>query len=216
MQDNLNPTTAENWILQRRIEYINRPSKYGALILRLYQILNVVPRESNACFNPIAIRFRMKYCAARVIQPVRTNLYRDDLMANRFIVAVHLRCGDSCYDPWRTTPLPSIENTILKLYSPISHYYHKNEIVFHLFSERPMNNTAEKHFHLLLDSTKLQAVKPFPIRIVPHCSLNAPVTLHHLIKADLLLIVQSSFSNSAAVLRTGYYIWNPFKVVIQM
>ncbi len=199
LRNNPNSISPKNWILQ----HINHHSKDGALFLRLYQIPNWLPRESSACFDPINIRLRMKYCAARVIQPVRTNLYRDDFIANRFIVAVHLRCGDSCYDSWRATPLPSIENTILKLHSGISQYYHKREVVFHLFSEPPMNNTAKKHFHLLLHSIKFQSVKPFPVKIVPHFSLNAPITLHHLITADILLTAQSGFSNLAAVLRTG-------------
>lgn len=194
---------ALNWILQHRDEYVKQRTKNGSLLLRLHLISNLVSPLTGACFTPLNARLRTKYYTTRLIQPIRLNLYENDIKANRFIVAIHLRCGDSCYDSYRTTPLSSIENTILKLHYCISKYYRNKQVVFHLYSQPPINNTAGRHYQSLLNNRNFQRTKPTPVKIIPHFALNAPITLHHFVTADILLSALSSFSALASTLRTG-------------
>ena len=193
----------ERWILGQRNEYYNQSAIGNPVILRLYRVNSLISYTEAVCYPPVSNVLRMKYCMKRVHQPLQTDLYRNDRLADKFIVGMHLRCGDSCYDSYRTTSFSSVENTILKLNSDLSSRYKNRKIVFHLFSEPPKNNTAENHFRPLLHNPKFQTAILNPIVIVPHFSLTAPLTLHHLIMSDILFTAQSSFSHLAAILRVG-------------
>lgn len=201
--DRKNSISTKDWILEHRRKYASHYSNNNTLLLRLYRINNLVSVRNAACFLPINRKLRMKYCVARLYQPVQTNLYEDDIRSNRFIVAVHLRCGDSCYNTYRATSLTSIENTLITIHKTVSEYYRNKQVAIHIFSQAPKNNTAENHFHLLLHSKKLLKAKPLPVKVITHFSLIASVTLHHLITADMLLTAQSGFSQLATILRVG-------------
>ena len=195
--------SVQSWIIQQQEEFSRHKSMDHAMLLRLHCLGDIVNVKKAACFTPINIQLRTKYCIARYVTPVRINLYKRDRLANRFVVAIHLRCGDSCYDSYRATSLISVENTILQIHSLIYQYYPKREVVFHLFSQSPHNGTAEQHFGRITHNEKFRKFQPYPIRIVSHFSLSDPITLHHLIMSDVLLTAQSGFSLLAAILRIG-------------
>jgi len=141
---------------------------------------------------------RRKYCLARVNAPrPLPDLYAKDRERNFIVVAIHLRCGDSCYETFRVTPFPSVTRTVERLHALLSKLEPDRPLCFHIFSQPPNNGTtAEDHFAPLLASLKGMVV-------TTHFHASSYVTLHHLVKADVLLGAQSSFSWLAFLLHQG-------------
>jgi hypothetical protein len=140
---------------------------------------------------------RRKYCLARVkdARPL-PDLYAADRARNYLVVALHLRCGDSCFDAFRTTRFESVRHTVQRMHALLTRLEPSRPLCFHIFSQRPQNGTAEDHFAPLLMSLK-------GLQVTPHFHASSYVTLHHLIKADVLLGAQSSFSWLAFLLHQG-------------
>ena len=169
------------------------------LLVRFDQVH--VPHHSVICDQPEMYRIlRQKYCAARVRNPVRADLYAEERAKdgglNYTVVALHLRCGDSCYNPYRATSFDSVAATALRLHALLTVLDPGRPISFHLFSQGPANNTAEAHFQPLLQ--KLSGLK-----VTPHWTLGSSMVLHHLVRADVLVGAQSSFSWLASLLQYG-------------
>jgi hypothetical protein len=149
------------------------------------------------CSDPRLLQsLRKKYCIARVTQSGMDDLYEVDRNRNSLIVALHLRCGDSCYDSFRTTPFHSVVHTVQRLHALLSLLEPDRPIVFHIFSQKPLNGSAEEHFAPLL--TSLQGVS-----VTTHFETSSYSTLHHLILSDILVGAQSSFSWLAFLLHHG-------------
>ena len=176
-------------------------------LLRLYRIHVPDPKTVYACNPYLNLILRQKYCFARIKWPININLYREDRLHNRIIIAIHLRCGDSCFDPQRTTTFESIKNTINILNNILNILFPLQQLSFHIFTQPPQRipgtptehhaPTAEEHFQPLLDSLKTNYNnnnnnKTFLIQT--HYYISSHVTLHHLIESDILLGAQSSFS----------------------
>jgi hypothetical protein len=140
---------------------------------------------------------RRKYCLARVkdARPL-PDLYAADRARNYLVVALHLRCGDSCFDAFRTTRFESVRHTVQRMHALLTRLEPSRPLCFHIFSQRPQNGTAEDHFAPLLSSLK-------GLQVTAHFHASSYVTLHHLIKADVLLGAQSSFSWLAFLLHQG-------------
>ena len=165
-----------------------------ATLLRVYRIHVPHPANRYSCHPETNLMLRQKYCAARIHRPVTEDLFAVDRSMGATIVAFHLRCGDSCYNEFRTTPFPSVIATIRLMYDTIKQAG-LGETVFHLFSQPPQDNTAEAHFAPLLTSPNLTG-----ITLHGHWYTHAHTTLHHLITADILIGAQSSFSWVASLL----------------
>ena len=176
----------------------------SARVLRLHRIH--VPTygphsgtDSYACLPELNLLLRQKYCMARIREPISTDLYALDRAAQRFVIALHMRCGDSCYNIWRATNLDSVRVTIthviaLLTSAPLS--IAESSISFHLFSQSPSNNTAAEHFapvvHHIRSTTSAH--------VTSHFDVLGITTLHHMIISDLLIGASSSFSWIAALL----------------
>ena len=163
-------------------------------LLRIYRVHVPWPSRRYSCHPDINLLLRRKYCAARIRLPVPEDLYAADRAANRVVVAFHLRCGDSCYNPFRATPLSSVIRTIRVLADALRGAGLLSPAL-HLFSQPPHNDTAENHFRPVLESAELA-----DISMVGHWYTHAHTTLHHLITADVLIGAQSSFSWVASLL----------------
>lgn len=112
-------------------------------------------------------------------------------------IAIHYRCGDSCFNYYRTTTFSSLLNTTVTLFHELQEHHPSFEPYFHLFSQAPHNDTAEHHFEPFLT-----ALSVLGIRIFTHFDLNNIQTLHHLITSDILIASsRSSFSWLAIVYR---------------
>ena len=208
-----NTRTVEEWVKEQRSMHeqrmnasfvtLNTPALQlladgdpitPATLLRVYRIHVPHPASRYSCHPDVNLLLRQKYCAARIHHPVSTDLFAHDRAAGAVIVAFHLRCGDSCYNEFRTTPFPSVITTIRLMYDTIKEAG-LGETVFHLFSQPPQDNTAENHFAPLLTSSNLTG-----ITMHGHWYTHAHTTLHHLITADILIGAQSSFSWVASLL----------------
>ena len=165
-----------------------------ATLLRVYRIHVPHPSRHYSCHPDVNLLLRQKYCAARIDNPVREQLYAEHRSQGKLIVAFHLRCGDSCYSPFRTTSFPSVAATIRLMHDTLTGAG-LQEPVFHLFSQPPLNNTAERHFAPLFAHPNLTGIS-----LTGHWYTHAHTTLHHLITADVLIGAQSSFSWVASLL----------------
>ena len=163
-------------------------------LLRIYRVHVPWPSRRYSCHPDVNLILRQKYCAARLRQPVLEELYREDREAGRVVVAFHLRCGDSCFSPFRATPLPSVVHTIRLLADTLTGAGMPVP-AFHLFSQPPQNDTAEHHFEPVMSSSQLAGIP-----LTGHWHTHAHTTLHHLVTADILIGAQSSFSWVASLL----------------
>ena len=163
-------------------------------LLRIYRVHVPWPSRRYSCQPDVNLLLRRKYCAARLRQPVTEDLYRADREAGRVVVAFHLRCGDSCFNPFRATPLPSVVHTIRLLAETLTDAGLPTPAV-HLFSQPPQNESAEYHFHSVMHSPQLAGIP-----LTGHFYAHAHTTLHHLVTADVLIGAQSSFSWVASLL----------------
>ena len=202
-----NTRTVEDWVKEQRAVHEQESSQLFAMLdtpalqllndadpvttatlLRVYRIHVPHPASRYSCHPDVNLLLRQKYCAARMHAPVSEDLYVADRAAGAVVVAFHLRCGDSCYNPFRTTPFPSVVRTIRLMYDTIKQAG-LGESVFHLFSQPPQNDTAENRFGPLLADSSLTG-----IALHGHWYTHAHTTLHHLVTADILIGAQSSFS----------------------
>jgi hypothetical protein len=163
-------------------------------LLRIFRVHVPWPSRRYSCHPEINLILRRKYCAARIQLPVKEDLYRGDREAGRVVVAFHLRCGDSCFNYYRATPLDSVIRTIRLLADTLREGGHPLLSV-HLFSQPPHNDSAEHHFSPVLQSPDLKGIP-----LVGHWYTHSHTTLHHLITSDILIGAQSSFSWVASLL----------------
>ena len=205
----------DSWIDNQVAHFTaNPPQSTQAVLLRSYRIDS--PREV-ACHPELNLWLRRKYCAARIKSAESTgpNLYLNDRHAHRFVVALHLRCGDSCFHPFRATSFSSLQTTVSLLVDGLIHK-HKHvkalgDLSFHIFSQPPSNAStvagADAHFEPLIrfirSATDRQA------QVNTHFDLSAHSTLHHLVMSDLLIGATSSFSWLGGLLQNGAVIGPP-------
>ena len=156
-------------------------------LLRIYRVHVPFPSRRYSCYPELNLLLRRKYCVARVRVPVAEELYKEDREAQRTVVAFHLRCGDSCFNPARATPLPSVIRTIRLMADTLVSA--GLTPAFHLFSQPPDNETAEEHFRPVTEGAELRGVQ-----MTTHWYAHSHTTLHHLVTADVLIGAQSSFS----------------------
>lgn len=156
-----------------------------------------VPNVNYACHPQMNLMLRQKYCIARAKRPMRDDFYAADQEQGNLVVAIHMRCGDSCFDPYRSTPFSAIVNTIQGLSAALEPEYGR-KVSYHLYSQPPQNMTAEEHFQPLLTHPVLQQQN-----VVTHFHASSVSTLHHLATADVLVGGQSSFSWVGGVLHSA-------------
>ena len=165
-----------------------------ASVLRLSRM--PLPSLQLACYPPLHLLLRQKYCAARVREPAPVDLYGEDRARGRMIVAVHFRCGDDCYHPTRATPLSATIVTLQRITALVSQHSLPSP-VFHVFSSPPNNDTAESFFHPLTAA--------FPTARL-HLSVHSHLLLHHLVSSDVLVlpsVTSSGLSWVAELLHAG-------------
>lgn len=148
-----------------------------------------IPNHLYACEPDIYRTIRRKYCAARIRHPVRTDLYAEDRAKGKLIITWHLRCGDSCFDAYRTTSFASILYTTTKLHALYRKLEPTRELALHFFSQDPHNGTATDHFAPLLES-----LRPLGMPMRTHWKTKSAQVLHHLITSDVLFGALSGFS----------------------
>jgi len=153
------------------------------------------PDLAIGCYPPLNLLLRQKYCAARVANPLtkKEDLYAEDRAAGRTIIAVHYRCGNSCFSSYRSTSRLSILMTLTQIRDAImQHVGAVDNMVVHFFAQPPSerhNITTDEHFSPLFNDERLGG-----LRIVPHFDTSATQTFHHLVTSDILIGSQSSFS----------------------
>ena len=162
---------------------------------------------------------RRKYCRARVaslLAPPESpgsvgsvDHYAAQRASHNFlIVAMHLRCGDSCFDAYRTTTFTSLAHSAQRIHALLTEIEPTRPVAFHLFSQAPKSvdaqgkplpggKTAEQHFAPLIE----EGMKG--LSVSTHFQTGSSSTLHHLIRSDILLGAQSSFSWLATLLHHG-------------
>lgn len=178
--------------------------KTSARLLRLNRIhVPMTPHTRNlACTPELNLLLRRKYCLARLRDPMRQDLYREDRLQSRFVVALHMRCGDSCYNIWRATNLDSVRRTVTLLVEMLSSAplgVPQEQVSFHLFSQSPPNDTAATHFAPVVQHIRTTT----RAHVATHFDVLGITTLHHMVQSDLLLGAQSSFSWIASLLHHG-------------
>ena len=165
-----------------------------ASVLRLSRL--PLPALQLACYPPLHLLLRQKYCAARVREPVPADLFGEDRARGRMIVAVHYRCGAECYHPTRAVPLSSTITTLRRITELVTQHSLPSP-AFHVFSSPPNNDTADSFFHPLTSA--------FPtVRL--HLSLHSHLLLHHLVSSDVLVlpsVTSSGLSWVAELLHAG-------------
>lgn len=143
----------------------------------LFHYLRIhVPTAQWACQPDFYRMIRKKYCLARIKRPVIEDLYADDRQNKRIVVAIHMRCGDSCYNAFRATNLQSVATTSKLIVLLLNQSYPTIPVSLHYFSQPPLNTSAELHFRPLLNAMHGYTVNT-------HFHTQSHVTLHHLIKA---------------------------------
>ena len=165
-----------------------------ASVLRLSRM--PLPALQLACYPPLHLLLRQKYCAARVREPLPFDLYGEDRARGRIIVAVHYRCGDECYHPTRAIPLSSTINTLRRI-TELAAQHSLPPLALHVFSSPPANDTAESFFHPLTTA--------FPTTRL-HLSAHSHLLLHHLVSSDVLMlpsVASSGLSWLAELLHAG-------------
>ena len=161
------------------------PNLTAPILIQSYEIS--IPLNIDVCEAGILIPVRQKYCLARIRNPVRQKLYDEDRRRNKIVIAWHLRCGDGCFDSYRATSFESITVTSWKAKQIFDRIEPNRELVFHFFSQDPLNGTAEEHFAPLIK--RLQ-----PMETRTHWHAKSTSVLHHLITSDILFGSISGFS----------------------
>ena len=164
----------------------------------LFQIEEVhVVTVRQACEASLYATLRRKYCLARLNMPIDVDLYKVDRTPHppgqslpKVIVAFHLRCGDSCFSVYRSTPFDSILYTAERIRENLHQLEPNRQMAIHLFSQKPDNDTAEHHFEPLVTALK----KSYFSTVRTHFTAHSHTTLHHLVTADVIVGAQSSFS----------------------
>ena len=147
-----------------------------ASVLRLSRL--PLPALQLACYAPLHLLVRQKYCAARVREPVPVDLFAEDRARGRMIVAVHYRCGDECYHPTKAIPLSSTLTTLRRI-TVLATQHSLPPPFFHLFTSPPPNDTATNYFHPLTTA--------YPTTRL-HLSLHSHLLLHHLVASDVVVL----------------------------
>ena len=145
-----------------------------ATIFRLYRL--PVPSLMHACHPPLLLLLRQKYCAARVRSPPPLDLYGEDRRAGHVIVALHIVCGDACYNSEKTSPLASYAATITR-FTSVAAAHHLPPPSFHVFTTAPSNDSSPTFFSSL---TSLPLVRL-------HVGLHSHAVFHHLVVSDVLV-----------------------------
>ena len=164
-----------------------------ATVFRLYRL--AVPSLQAVCHPPLLRLLRQKYCAARVRKAVAVDLFGEDRRGGRMIVAIHIVCGDSCYNTEKTFPVSSYIHTMQRL-TAVAALHHLPPPSFHVFTVPPANDSSLAFF----DALKAQ---PF-VRL--HVSHHSHAVFHHLVVADVLIppsITASSTSWLVQLLHAG-------------
>lgn len=201
----------EVWLQQQLAEEHARRQTDGAgaanstaptpLLLHLQEpAIRVMQRM---CLPALRSVVRRKYCEARLAHPVSENLFEEDRAAGRLVVAWHLRCGNSCFNPLRATPLDSVLRTTLQMQRILARLSPDREVAWHIFTQPPQNMTAEAHFGPMLEK-----MKPHLTHLRTHWHDSAQVVFHHLVQsgpqsardtvAVPLLICSRSLADSCA------------------
>ena len=205
-----------------------------ARVLKIYRIhVATTGLHSPACDVRLNLILRQKYCAARVrdaLAPLTAleDWYTADRAAGRFVVALHMRCGDSCYNPYRATNIQSVMNTVALLVRALTG---KAKPVVEGQTAAPIdansNATVSPTAYIddpIVASEDLISLHLFSqsphnntatahfsglidfirsttkAHVTSHFDSLASVSLHHMIQSDLLIGAQSSFSWIGAVL----------------
>lgn len=156
-----------------------------------------VTTTRQVCEAHLYAALRRKYCLARLKMPMDVDLYKHDRTPHppaqskpKIIVAFHLRCGDSCFSVYRSTPFDSIVHTAERIRVNLHQLEPDRQMAIHLFSQKPHNDTAEHHFAPLVHALHQSMFAT----VVTHFTTHGHTTLHHLVTADVLIGAQSSFS----------------------
>ena len=174
-------------------------------VFRLYRI--GLPALPQACLPALHLLMRQKYCAARVRQPLPVDLYADARRAGQMIVAVHILCGEQCWNPDKTTPISVFINALHSI-AAIAANSSLPSPSFHVFSSLPVNASWSPERYL----SPLTAAFP---RLQLHLDLHSHLVFHHLVMSDVLLpppLGSSSTSWLVQLLHAGVVIGSPVPV----
>ena len=114
-----------------------------ATVFRLYRL--PVPSLMHACHPPLLLLLRRKYCAARVRSPLPVDLYGEDRRAGHMIVALHVVCGDACYNGEKSFPLASYAASMSRL-TAVAAAHRFPPPCFHVFTTQPSNDSSPTFF----------------------------------------------------------------------
>ena len=166
-----------------------------ATVFRLYRI--PVPSLMHACHPPLTRLLRQKYCAARVRSPLPMDLYDADRRAGHMIVALHIVCGDACFNANKTSPMASYAHTVQRVTATAA-AHSMPPPAFHVFSAAPSNDSKGEWFEPLR-----------ALRVRLHLDHHSHAVFHHLVMADVLVapaLAASSTSWLVQLLHAGVVI----------
>lgn len=211
--------SAESWVSESISRFV--AAKEQQLIpadtVALFQLFRIhVPHHQLVCRPELDWLLRAKYCMARIRRPLDKvdDIYAQERAQGKIVVAVHLRCGDSCNNPGRATSFTSVNFTMHRMRDVLSSYlsiHHTNNntnndtpnnnkfnnndpVAFHLFSQLPRDDA--NWFAPLLNMLH-------DLQLSTHFHMHSSPTLHNLASADVLLGAQSSFSWVASILHNS-------------